>query len=52
MKILLRKIIKNILDKIISLFALVVLSPLFIIIAALIKLDSKGPVLFMQERAR
>jgi len=46
----LRKIIKNILDKIISLFALVVLSPLFIIIAALIKLDSNGPVLFMQER--
>ena len=50
MKISFRKIIKNILDKIISLFALVVLSPFFLIIAALIKLDSNGPVLFMQER--
>ena len=50
MRILLQKIIKNILDKIISLFALVILSPLFITIAALIKLDSNGPVLFMQER--
>ena len=45
------KIIKDIFDKIISIFALTVLSPLFFIIAVLIKLDSQGPVFFIQERA-
>lgn len=33
-----------------ALFGLVVLSPLFALIAVAIKLDSKGPVLFRQER--
>jgi exopolysaccharide biosynthesis polyprenyl glycosylphosphotransferase len=33
-----------------SLFALVALTPLFAVIAAAIKLESKGPVLFAQER--
>ncbi len=31
-------------------FGLVLLSPLFLVVAILIKLDSPGPVLFMQER--
>lgn len=34
-----------------SLIILIILSPLFLIIAVLIKLDSKGPVLFFQKRA-
>jgi exopolysaccharide biosynthesis polyprenyl glycosylphosphotransferase len=33
-----------------SLLGLIILSPLFLIIAVLIKLDSKGPVFFKQER--
>jgi lipopolysaccharide/colanic/teichoic acid biosynthesis glycosyltransferase len=33
-----------------SLLGLIILSPLFLIIAVLIKLDSKGPVVFKQER--
>lgn len=38
-------------DKAIAIAALIILSPLFIIISVLIKLDSRGPVLFVQERA-
>lgn len=41
---------KRLLDIIISALALAVLSPLFIIIAAGIKLTSDGPVFFWQER--
>lgn len=41
---------KRIADIICSLLAIVVLSPLFLIIAAAIKIDSKGPVFFMQNR--
>ena len=44
------KIIKRILDFIISLFATVCLSPAFIATAIAIKLDSKGPVFFVQKR--
>lgn len=43
-------LIKEIFDKIISSVALVILLPLFLIVAILIKLDSKGPVFFLQER--
>lgn len=43
-------IIKRILDFVLSLVALVILSPLFLIIAILIKIDSNGPVFFKQER--
>lgn len=42
--------IKNIMDKIISLIALIILMPFFIIIGAIIKLSSKGPIIFKQER--
>ncbi|MCI4670218.1 MAG: sugar transferase [Bacteroidia bacterium] len=41
---------KRIFDVIISIFALVFLAPLYLIIASLVKLDSKGPVFFRQER--
>jgi O-antigen biosynthesis protein WbqP len=40
----------RVLDVIISLFVLVLLSPLFLVIAILIKLNSKGPVFFIQSR--
>ena len=45
-----RKYIKRILDFVLSFIALIMLSPVFLIIAILIKLDSKGPVLFKQKR--
>ena len=41
---------KRILDFILALGGLIVLSPLFLIIAICIKLDSKGPVFFRQRR--
>ena len=44
-------IIKAILDKVFSIIILILLSPLFLIIGVFIKLDSKGPVFFVQERA-
>ncbi|WP_373598236.1 sugar transferase [Paraclostridium bifermentans] len=40
----------NLLQRLVALIALVILSPLFLIIALLIKLESKGPVFFKQER--
>ena len=42
--------IKRTVDIIISLLGLILLSPIFIILIILIKLDSKGPVLFKQKR--
>ena len=42
--------LKWICDFIASLIGLIILLPLFIIIAILIKIDSKGPVFFLQER--
>ena len=44
------KYIKRILDFILSLIALIILSPVFLIISIAIKIDSKGPVFFLQER--
>ena len=41
---------KRALDIIISLISLVVLSPVLLLIAVLIKLESKGPVIFKQKR--
>jgi len=43
-------VIKRVLDIVISLTSLVLLSPLFLIVAALAKLDSPGPIFFCQER--
>ncbi len=44
------KYFKRVLDFLLSLIAIIVLSPIFLIIAIAIKLDSKGPVFFLQER--
>lgn len=43
-------IIKRFLDFILSLFLLIVLSPILILISIAIKLDSHGPVLYKQKR--
>lgn len=40
----------NLLQRLIALIMLIILSPLFLIISILIKLESKGPVFFKQER--
>lgn len=42
---------KFLFDRIIAIIGLIVLLPLFIIIAIAIKIDSKGPVFFKQERS-
>lgn len=42
--------VKRIFDFIASLVGLIILSPLFLIIAILIKIDSPGPVFFLQDR--
>ena len=44
------KYIKKIIDKLISTVSLVILSPVFLIIAICIKLESKGPVFFIHKR--
>lgn len=44
------KLAKVFLDKTVALSALLLLSPLLLIIAVAIKLDSKGPVIFFQKR--
>ena len=40
----------NLLQRLIALVVLIALSPLFVAVAILIKLESKGPVFFKQER--
>lgn len=45
-----RKVIKRFIDIIVSLFALLLLWPLFIVIAILIKIDDKGSVFYRQIR--
>jgi len=42
--------LKRIFDFLVSLFGLIIFSPLFLIIAVLIKLDSEGPVFYRGER--
>lgn len=44
------KIVKRMIDLILSLFAAAVLSPVFLLTAAAVKIDSKGPVFFVQKR--
>ena len=43
-------VIKRVFDLTVSLAMLVILSPALAVLAALIKLDSKGPVFYRQER--
>jgi len=42
--------IKRMLDFILSLLALIILMPVMFVIGIIIKIDSKGPVFFLQER--
>ena len=42
--------IRRIIDAIIALLMLIVLSPVLIIVAVWIKVDSKGPIIFKQQR--
>jgi O-antigen biosynthesis protein WbqP len=43
-------IIKRLIDIALSFFALIILAPIFIIIALIIRLESKGPIFFVQKR--
>lgn len=45
-----RNFIKRLIDIVFSLITLIVLSPIFGLVACMIKIDSKGPVLFTQRR--
>lgn len=49
-KKLVYRTIKKITDKVLSVLGLIVLSPVFLILAIIIKLDSKGPVFFKHRR--
>jgi len=42
--------LKRLVDLVVSLFVIVVGSPVWLLVAAVIKIDSKGPVLYRQER--
>ena len=42
--------IKRMIDLVLSIIATIILSPLILIISILIKIDSKGPIFFLQER--
>ena len=43
-------VVKRVIDFVISLIGLIILSPIFLILAIVIKLESKGPVFFKQKR--
>jgi len=45
-----KKYVKRPMDAVLSVMALIMLAPVFLILAVWIKLDSKGPVLFKQDR--
>ena len=45
-----RGLVKRSMDVVISLIALIVLSPLLLLVALLVKLSSRGPVIFRQRR--
>lgn len=45
-----RRLLKQLLDRTVALAGLVILSPLLAVLAVLIKLSSRGPVLYKQER--
>lgn len=45
-----QKWVKRLLDVVLSFFALILLSPVFLVLAICIKADSKGPVFFTQRR--
>lgn len=45
-----KKVIKRIIDILGALVGIIIFSPIFAVVPVLIKLDSKGPVLFIQKR--
>ena len=45
-----KKYIKRTLDIFLSLIGLIILLPVFLIVSILIKLESKGPIIFKQKR--
>ena len=45
-----QRVLKRILDIAVAVTALIILSPVMLITAVMVKLDSKGPVLYSQER--
>lgn len=47
---LFNRIIKRLIDIIGSIFGIIIFSPVFIILSLIIKLTSKGPIIFKQER--
>lgn len=46
-----RKFFKRLIDVVMALLLTTILSPILVIVSILIKIDSKGPVLFKQERS-
>lgn len=42
--------VKGVTDRLLALFGLIILSPLFLLLVIAIKMDSRGPVLFKQKR--
>ena len=45
-----RNYLKRLFDCVVAIFAFIILSPLFLLLCLMIKLDSKGPVFFKQRR--
>ncbi len=45
-----RSLVKRLLDVTVSLLLIILSAPLFVLVALLVKLDSKGPILFIQDR--
>lgn len=45
-----QRIVKVLIDYLVSVFVLLILSPIFLIISIVIKLSSKGPIIYSQER--
>ncbi|NLA47835.1 MAG: sugar transferase [Bacteroidales bacterium] len=45
-----KSFLKSFLDRLLALIAIILLSPFFIVVALVIRVDTKGPVLFIQER--
>lgn len=45
-----QKMFKRVIDVVLTLIGLIILSPIFLLIALAIKLDSKGPIFFKQKR--
>lgn len=44
------RVVKRIIDIVLSVLGLIILVPLFLVVAAIIKVDSPGPVFFIQKR--